>query len=280
VVNPEKAFYDAFMPKILSSLALLALLGACSTPFRFTVPSLRFQSPEVNGPKENMSFAGGLQSYNDVELTPAVETIPIHTSPATVRQRFMDKSDDDVLDVLFNWSYIYLNLGYRPAVIPVEFSLTFPSTLGAKVQLIGANADDAKAGNFSLAVTAAWASRGIAGGSISEAETPEPAYYQYDFDRKIYDASAIVGFRFTDSFLLYGGAYIFNSPYSMTQNLSTGTGNISAIKGAANSFGGNVGVQLGHEGTILKLEVAVNKLETYLTSNTYVHGGVSFSGRF
>ncbi len=263
---------------ILGGLALA--LGACSTPFRFVVPVLRFQSPEVNGPKENWNFAGGLQSYNDVELTSAVETIPIHSTPAAFRQRFMDKESDTIFEVLFSYSYLYLNLGYRPPIIPIEFYVTFPSTIGAKVQLLGDNADDAKSGNFSLALTAAWASRGISAGSVSETDTPEPAYYQYEFDRKIYDVAAIVGLRISDSILFYGGPFFFNSPYSMIQNLSTDTGDLASIKGTTNSYGANFGIQLGGGQTSLKLEVSVNKLVAYQAEDVFYHGGLAIGRRF
>lgn len=279
MVNPEKAVYILNMANFFRCLALILIFNACSTPFRFVVPVLRFQSPEVNGPDKNWSFTGGLESYNDVEITPSVSTTPIHNSPSTFRQRFLDRGDDELTDALFNYSYLHLNLGYRPAAIPVEFFLTFPSTLGAKIQLLGANAEDAKAGNLSLAITGAWASRGVKGGT-SITETPEPGFWEYTFEREIYDVSAILGYRIQDNILLYGGAFLYNSPYRMTQNLAGSTGNQATIIGTANSYGGNFGAQFGAGRSTFKIETAFNKLKAYQNEEQFVHIGLAWAKRF
>lgn len=260
-------------------LALVLLLNACSTPFRIVVPALRFESPEISGPDENLEATFGLQNYNYVELTPSVQTIPIHSSPSTLRQRFMADEDDPLDEILLGFAYVYFNVGFRPAAIPVEFSFTFPSTFNAKFQILGDNAQDAKSGNFSIAVTGAWATRGTTGGSISEDETPEPGYYQYEFSRNIYDVSAIIGYRVTDNVLLYGGPFLFHTPYSMRQNLTSETGYGDEITGAANSYGGNFGIQFGNK-NYLKAEVSVNTLNAYQSKETFIHGGIAAGRHF
>src|SRR5690606_17162018 len=102
--------------------------------------------------------------------------------------------------------------------IPVEFNIRFPDRLGAKFQFMGPKADDAKAGDFSAAVSASYAARSLSGSRGTDPTLITSS--SYEFKRKLVDASLILGARVSDSVLIYGGPFVFLSPYIIKQNLT------------------------------------------------------------
>jgi hypothetical protein len=262
--------------RLLGPITLLAL-GACASPLRIKVPVLRFESPELEGPaKESFNFAGGVQSYNEAELSPDMNTTRVHDVPVTTRQGFLGQESDDLSDV-FDFSYLFLRLGYS-LPIPLEITWRFPDRLGLKFQFLGPRASDAKSGSFSAALTASYGKRGL--DSTSGSDEALTSFASYSFSRELIDTALVLGLRFSDDWMVYGGPFYFTSPYSVTQNTTTSLSS-QTVEGEVTSVGGNLGLQWrSADSFMLRLEVAANTLKAHRHQQSYVHGGLALSKSF
>jgi hypothetical protein len=258
-------------------LITLLLLGACASPLRIKVPVMRFESPELEGPeKQNFNFAAGVQSYNEAELSPDMNTTRVHDVPVTTRQGFVGQESDDLTDV-FDFSYLFLRLGYS-LPIPLEITWRFPDRLGLKFQFLGPRADEAKSGSFSAAVTASYGKRGL--DSSTGSDDSITSFASYSFSRELIDTALVLGLRFSDDWMVYGGPFYFTSPYTVTQNTTTSLES-RTVKGSVDSVGGNLGLQWRKaDSFMLRLEVAANTLKAHRHQQSYVHGGLALSKSF
>jgi len=259
------------------SFVLLGLVGACATPLRIKIPVMRFESPELSGGEKSFGLTGGLQSFNEAELSPDMQKVRVHDVPATSQQEFIGRSQEDDID-LFDMSYLFMRMSYTlPETIPLELTWRLPDRLGLKFQMIGPRAGEAKAGSFSASLTTSYAKRDSGGSAGTSSST---AYSTYDFTRSLIDGALIIGYRPSDSVLFYGGPFYFISPYKISQNTSTST-TTTTVKGQVDSYGANLGVQWGSaESVQLRLETAYNTLKAYKHEETYLHAGFAISKNF
>lgn len=261
----------------LVCLVALGLLGACASPLRIKIPVMRFESPELEGAAEkSFNFAGGVQSYNEAELSPDMNTTRVHDVAVTTRQGFIGQESDDVTDV-FDFSYLFLRLGYS-LPIPLEITWRFPDRLGLKFQFLGPRASDAKSGSFSAALTASYGKRGL--DSTSGSDDSLTSFASYSFSRELIDTALVLGLRFSDDWMVYGGPFYFTSPYTVTQNTTTSLES-RTVEGQVESVGGNLGLQWrSADSFMLRLEVAANSLKAHRHEQNYVHAGLALSKSF
>lgn len=260
------------------SLALLSLIGACASPLRIKIPVMRFESPELAGSEKPFSFSSGLQSFNEAELSPNMNTTRVHNIPVSTTQEFIGRSNEDDVD-FFDMSYLFMRLSYSlPETIPLEFTWRFPDRLGLKFQIVGPRSTEAKAGSFSAAITSSYAKRGNEDSSGTSASSI--SYSTYNFSRSLIDGALIIGFRPSDRTLLYGGPFYFTSPYKVSQN-TTSSQTTATIVGKVDSYGGNLGFQWNMEdGFMFRIEAAYNTIKAYEHQESYLHGGFAISKDF
>jgi hypothetical protein len=267
-------------PLRLLPFVSLLLLGACASALRMNVPVMRFESPELEDSKKApLTLAWGVQSFNEVTLTPNLASIRVHDVPMTAKQEFVasgDKDSDTSLGDIFDFSYFFARLGYS-LPIPLEITWRLPDRFGLKYQIFGPRAPDAKTGNVSAAVTASWAKR-ISSGTTDALPTTQ-TYGSYDFTRSIIDIALVLGARMNDKWLVYGGPFYVAIPYEVNQS-STSQATARAV-GSVKSFGGNVGFQWrSGESFSVKIEAAFNKLQIYRDEKQYLSGGLVLSKSF
>jgi hypothetical protein len=183
-------------PRIcIASLSLLALSG-CAT-ITADVPGSRLESPEALGLR-GRRFEGSLAAIQGHTLE---ITSDASMRPPTLTNPKLEKGG--AFGATGNFGALKkLDIGLKSALGPSPWLLT------AKLQLLGDNANDAKEGNTSLAVTAG------AGLSSSTREGDQKGEFGpggYPWNAKVQstasDFAIIAGYRALERLLIYGGGF-------------------------------------------------------------------------
>lgn len=235
----------------MKTLFLLSVitLSACSTVIK--TPITRFESPEVVGDTLGAQFHGGWQGV--AETTIAEDWV---YRPANVNTPRIES-------------------GYRPVFGAglgffqfLELQLRAPSFLQAKFQVLGDPAKKAKAGNFSFAWTAGYGSSRESSSSTTLFTNESRAI---DLKEQIYDASAILGWRAADDFLIYSSVF---GNWNRITGYQVINGNNNGFDAWHRTRGVNLGVEARAKNLFLRAEGGAAEVKLNQSRSTEATGGV------
>ena len=204
----------------------MALLSGCSTgPVNIALSMNRLDSPEANGKLFAGRVHGGHRSEHKITLTPDYGIFLINSSKPDINSvsqwgmggglGLLDRLDGDV-----------------------KLEADTPAIVQLKYQLFGATRREAPKSGFSAAVTAGYGheSQGASGETFLGTQRGT-----YSLKGSLYDFSLILGYRFNEETLLYGGPAATFVEYQGDQAL---------FGQASTHFGGHITHQLAHVGVI------------------------------
>jgi len=212
---------------IFTSLFLSILLSACSTnPVTVSMSTTRFDNPEVSSApfKLNLALGHGGRTYLTVEDYPY--------------------NDDGTEIYGFARGNITAAKGLEISVRSDDDSAT---RLGVKYQFYGAHTEQSTIGNLSQAFTLGYERNTTTGQDYfySNCDTSycEPVYelgvWQHDTD--IYDVAWVVGYRFAERDIIYGGPFYQWGElqgYKAIPNTAT-----EALKSDGDMIGANIAIE-------------------------------------
>jgi hypothetical protein len=249
------------MLRVASLLALIIVLSGCSQ-LNVRLPAQRFESPEAEGGFFKFHLGGGVSSAVDVTLSSDASQRP----PSGITQPKLGPGADFPLKIgmgLFSHLEVSVRGGFN----------SVPAMLTGKLQLIGTPESEAKAGNFSVAVTAA-------GGYESSSNNGDqlgdggPGGYNWTAraDTTVDDYALIIGIRPTESLLIYASG--FYSHYKMTGNIHDDLSSNSlspaadyTLSGQGQRNGGNLGIQTG-KSVLFSVEASASQVQ-WTNAQTY-----------
>jgi hypothetical protein len=185
-------------------IVVLAMLAGCG--INTHLPASRLESPETHGRPLAFGADLGIQGSNSLSVTPDYTDTPVDTE----RPSYSRSS----ADVKFGAS---VGLAERFDV-SIKTAWDSPLQLQGKYQVLGEPQRTAKAGNSSLAVTAAIGNHNQSGSS-SGFDGDDDAY---EMTANMLDTSVIAGYRFSDFGLVFGGPFFQKYWISGTHTLDDG----------------------------------------------------------
>ena len=207
---------------------LLLIASGCASPITTSLPANHFITPESSGGFLKGSGELGFGSGARLTMVPDALAIPAST------QSSLDKTNFAMADI---WVGLLERLDFQL----INQNLTF----GLKYQILGDTALEAKAKNFSLAVSA------LAGSSTysdtytdSSLILPTITTGSSKTTTNTYDLEILAGYRFVDDLLIYGGPFYShqNAHGTLVQNPNTGAALITVnYSGIFQQYGGIVG---------------------------------------
>ena len=242
------------MKKII--LLLLAMfLGGCAAPIALNMPAGRMHTPEALGQGSLKGFGGFAGSDEVVLTTDLVQRIPNTTDPAIGGGHTM-------------------RLGAGAGVGPkIDVELFLPLRLQGKFQFVGKNRQESAKGNFSAAIQGAVGrgfDRGSGNDSLQIFHTKPLADTKSDYEMKSInlDTSLILGWRFHENLMLYGGPFLTHYRYYGGYTQRNTSGSITAqgrFAGLARQKGAHLGLEWGNKFFAVYLEGGISQANSGLT---------------
>jgi hypothetical protein len=234
-MNPQKIRAGNFFLVVL----LLNWSGCGSVTLNMS--SNRFISPESGA----SGFESGVQGVNRVTIVPDASTVP-----PNVNSPYFGGTDLDAFIAInaHAWKQIDVFASCGFGGVPI---------IGLKLQILGDSYQQAKEGDFSMAITVGGGY--IAQGSDAGFNVPVgSSAWKYSRELSAEDASLIVGYRLHHLLLAYGGP--FATKYQAQGTITQSSGGATDVTnypygGTGLQKGVNLGVELGHT-LYYKLEVA------------------------
>lgn len=228
-------------------------LQGCSD-LTLNLPVSRFESPESNGKLWQTNFGASVAQEREVTVVDDAASRPPVLNKVTV-----NKNSELAL---------FLSLGLSKMIDAKIRGKLSDEQLLVKIQLLGQSAIEAVPGNFSLAITGA-----IGGGTVTrsgdQAITFGPANSNWSGTASYFsdDLALILGYRFNEWLLLYGGPYMteYNAKASVHQD-ATSDGNNPAADYSLREYGRNTGANLALQfGVSKNWSISVEEVYSGLT---------------
>jgi hypothetical protein len=252
--------------KYLLGLLMVALSGCA---IGINVAGSRLDSPESLGPIDTYKVDEAFSTGYYVDLTPDDLLVPKPQHPKVVYDKLNTSMGGG------------LSLGSH---LDLEFEAA--GLLKLKYQLLGDSYTNAKAGNFSLA---------ISGGAGYFTEAQELWTYLWRSDKDLfgtlYEGAVIAGYRIEERFMLFGGPFFAHRSYTVWYDPSISstpapTSYRESLRGTIMNYGANLGGELRFrtegkkESTYMRLEFSGMQIQAGHTKRTDVFGAMMVGGVF
>lgn len=245
--------------RLPGALILALFASACAAPISQTMPAARMHSPEAQGKGGIGSLNLGWGGADKAELThDLVQRIPNTNDPALGRTGTVRMGAG-------------VGLGDR-----VDADFILPLRLQLKWQALGFPRAEARKGNVSLALTAAVGygfERGEGNDTwqIFHRATHQQAESAWEMKNINGDGSVILGWRFADALMLYGGpffsSYRFNGGYTQ-RNTSGAVTAQGSFSGSSRQKGAHLGLDWGKDVWSFRVEGSVTRAESGSSEST------------
>jgi hypothetical protein len=205
-------------------LPLFLLLAGCSVIAHN--PMNRFESPETRG--EGWEVQVGAQSRNEIELTPDfVVAAPSHSSP----------SINSPTHALFAQGAVGLGRNFDLSLSALE------SRIGGKLQVLGAPASEAEAGNFPISIRGGFGWDGSTDSDFFNLGSNNRVERRNEIREIRGDIGLILGYRTSKHILIYGGPFAMWNLIKTKYSPNTAGSTTIEAESTARSLGFNVGIQ-------------------------------------
>lgn len=195
-------------PLFMSLLIFTLFSVGCAAKFR--IPGGRFMTPESSGQFAKGDIKAGMSGTVDVEVADNITSSSPDTTP------LLHENSDPALALQVGLME-RVDLYYTAVLGSAEFA-------GAKLQIIGDSAANSKSGNFSLALAG-----GASFGSQDLTSSTNSVEGEANLDFSGWEAMLLIGYRPTDSTVVYLGPSVINLQSDVTiQRTSGGTTSITA----------------------------------------------------
>lgn len=218
---------------ISTAVTILALFSGGCTSVGTWVSMNRFNSPEATGETFRLTGEVGFDRTSQI-----VFTTDASARPPTINNPAQASSGPSYTFFKFETGILsFIDISARTGL----GNLT-PSFLTAKIQLLGSPQNQAKASNFSLAVTAS------GGGAYNYQSGDQDGTFgragnnwNSDVTTTAQQFAAIIGYRVSDLVLFYGGVFkdFYYASGSIHQALSTSSTSATSGPGGVYTFAGD-----------------------------------------
>jgi hypothetical protein len=249
------------------TLAAFACFGLLAEGCAITMnmPASRFESPETRGKLLKVQLDGGLQGSHTV-----VVVNDITANPVQVNSPGFDRSNAS-----FRGAF---GLGiFRDLDLSLKLAWNSPTLFQVKYQILGKPELETQVGNIALAVTAAI---GTLQGTGSAAGVLNNLAAKYDLTATTYDLALIAGYRFHETFMVYGGPFVTSTSFSGHVDQTTTSVSTFPFSGTAGQAGLNVGIQWDSTVVYAKLEEAWSAAHAGSATQSGFFTGGTFGIRF